>query len=233
MNGERFRRNTELLASAALKLEPLLDHLTFVGGCTTALYITDPAAADVRATDDVDAVVDVATVVEYQRFSGKLRKLGFREDTETGLICRWRFENLSLDVVPVNPSILGFGNDWYREAVRNAYRYPLGSSLRIRVTPAPYFLATKFCAFRDRGKGDFMMSHDLEDIIAVVDGRSELLDEVASATPRLQQCIASEITSLLDTAGFLEMLPGMLLDGSRARVMEVEERLLTLARSTR
>jgi len=33
-----------------------------------------------------------------------------------------------------------------------------------------YFLATKFAAFDGRGKGDYMASHDLEDIVAVVDG---------------------------------------------------------------
>jgi len=42
-------------------------------------------------------------------------------------------------------------------------------------------------AFADRGHGDFLASHDLEDITTIVDGRSELADEaaVAAATSRL------------------------------------------------
>ena len=49
-------------------LRPLLEDLVFVGGCTTALFITDEAAADVRATFDVDAVIEVKSYVEYARF---------------------------------------------------------------------------------------------------------------------------------------------------------------------
>lgn len=228
MNGER---NTELLCLVASKLEPVLDQLTFVGGSTTALHITDISAADVRATDDVDAVADAATVVDYQRFASRLRKLGFREDTETGLICRWRCENLSLDVVPVDPRILGFGNDWYAEAIARAIEVELKPSLRIRITPAPYFLATKLCAFRDRGKGDYLASHDLEDIITVIDGRSQLIEEMGAASDKLRHFVADEFRTLLDTPGFLDALPGLVFDAAYTpqRVVEVERRMRRLA----
>ena len=43
---------------------------------------------------------------------------------------------------------------------------------------APYFLATKFEAFHGRGNSDYRMSHDLEDIVTVIDGRPELASEV-------------------------------------------------------
>lgn len=227
MNGER---NTELLCLMALKLKPLLSQLTFVGGCTTALHITDRAAADVRATDDVDAVADVTTVFGYQRLGSSLRKLGFREDVETGVICRWRFENMSLDVVPVSPAILGFGNYWYAEAIGAARLHRLQASLAIRLAPAPYFLATKLCAFHDRGNEDFMASHDIEDIITVVDGRPELIDEVLVSSGQLRQFVASEFGKLLDTPGFLDALPGMLLDVGEKRATEVAHRLRLLAR---
>ena len=52
-------RNLELLASIARLLRPLLDELVFVGGYTTALLITDPAAAEVRPTYDVDAIAEI------------------------------------------------------------------------------------------------------------------------------------------------------------------------------
>jgi hypothetical protein len=38
----------QLLVDAAKLLKPILAELVFVGGCTTALLITDKAAADVR-----------------------------------------------------------------------------------------------------------------------------------------------------------------------------------------
>jgi hypothetical protein len=40
--------NFRLLVDAAKLLKPILGELVFVGGCTTALLITDKAAADVR-----------------------------------------------------------------------------------------------------------------------------------------------------------------------------------------
>jgi hypothetical protein len=40
----------QLLTDAAKSLEPILGELLFVGGCATALLMTDGAAADVRAT---------------------------------------------------------------------------------------------------------------------------------------------------------------------------------------
>ncbi len=45
--------NVELLTKVAKRLGPLLREVVFVGGCTTALLITDEAAAEVRPTFDV------------------------------------------------------------------------------------------------------------------------------------------------------------------------------------
>lgn len=41
----------------------------------------------------------------------------------------------------------------------------------------PYFLATKIEAFKGRGRRDFWASHDLEDLIFVIDGRSTIVEE--------------------------------------------------------
>ena len=41
-------------------LRPLLGELVFLGGCTTGLMISDPAAGGVRPTKDVDAITEVA-----------------------------------------------------------------------------------------------------------------------------------------------------------------------------
>ncbi len=40
-------------------LGELAEDLVFVGGCATGLLLTDPAAAPVRVTYDVDAIVQV------------------------------------------------------------------------------------------------------------------------------------------------------------------------------
>ena len=55
--------NFQLLVDAAKLLKPILGELVFVGGCTTALLITDKGAADVRPTYDVDAIAEIPNSV--------------------------------------------------------------------------------------------------------------------------------------------------------------------------
>jgi hypothetical protein len=168
--------NLELLTDAAKLLEPLLGELVFVGGCATALLITDKAAADVRPTFDVDAIAEITSYAEYAEFSEKLRKLGFQEDTSEGApLCRWRQKTTTLDVMPLDPRILGFSNTWYRPAMDHAEERELENGLKIRLVAPVYFCASKLEAFSGRGKSDFAGSKDLEDLVAVIDGRSELV----------------------------------------------------------
>ena len=61
-------RDLELLTDAAKLLKPLLGELVFVGGCATALLITDKAAADVRPTFDVDAIAEITSYAGYDNF---------------------------------------------------------------------------------------------------------------------------------------------------------------------
>lgn len=76
--------NTELLLRMAEALGDLRERLVFAGGCATALFITDPAAAPVRATQDVDAVVAVASTVEYLKLGEALRARGFSQTLADG-----------------------------------------------------------------------------------------------------------------------------------------------------
>jgi hypothetical protein len=100
--------NLQLLVDAAKLLKPILGELVFVGGCTTALLITDKAASDVRPTYDVDAIAKITSYAEYARFSEELKELGFREDMREGApLCRWHQETTTLDVMPLDGSILG------------------------------------------------------------------------------------------------------------------------------
>src|SRR5215472_9289195 len=167
--------NLQLLTDVARLLRPVLDELVFVGGCTTALLITDPAAAEVRPTYDVDSIAEITSYAEYAAFSERLRQLGFAEDHSEGApICRWAHGEIRLDVMPTNEKIFGFSNRWYKSAMESAHRVQLENDLTIRVVTAPFFLGTKLEAFKGRGKSDYFASHDLEDVIAVIDGRQSL-----------------------------------------------------------
>ena len=133
--------------------------------------------------------------------------------------------------MPLDENVLGFSNRWYKHAMDSAQELDLRANLRIRFVTAVYFCATKLEAFRDRGKNDFLSSHDLEDLIAVVDGRPELVNEVSAASPDVHSYIASEISKLLDAQEFLDALPGYLLPdpANQARIMLLVQRLKALA----
>jgi hypothetical protein len=203
--------NYAQFVSAVTRLEPLLDQIAFVGGCVIGLLITDPGAAPVRTTLDVDAIVEISSYAEFAVLGDRLRHLGFRESHAEGApICRWTCEDLALDLMPTDPSILGFSNRWYLPALQCAQQIRVEKH-NARVITAPYFLATKLEAFHGRGRGDYPMSHDLEDLVAVLDGRPEIVDDVLQSGPQLRRYLSDEFISLLATPDFLDALPGYLL----------------------
>ncbi len=115
--------------------------------------------------------------------------------------------------MPVDEHVLDFSNQWYPAAIETAQILDIaGHDVRV-VTPA-LFIATKLEAFNGRGGNDVFASHDLEDIIAVVDGRSEIVDDVAAASNDVQEYIGAEIRALLDNRAFTEALAGFLTPGS-------------------
>jgi len=163
-----YDTNIANLARVAVALGDILESVVFVGGCTTVLLVDEAAHFGVRQTDDVDVVVNVTSYIEYQSLSRRLREKRFREDIE-GPLCRWLLpsSSLKLDVMPVDKRVLGFSNQWYGDVLKNSIQKQLPNNLSIRhITPA-LFLATKFEAFNDRGKGDYF-SHDLEDIVFIL-----------------------------------------------------------------
>jgi len=107
----------------------------------------------------------------------------------------------------------------------------LRDDLEIRMVTAPYFVATKLEAFKGRGAGDFPGSHDLEDVVSVVDGRETLSTEVRAAGAGLREYVHREIARLLANPGFIDALPGFLLPdaASQSRIAIVLRRLHDLA----
>jgi predicted nucleotidyltransferase len=223
--------NVVLLEAIAGALDQLNERVVYLGGCAVGLLITDSARPAVRATVDVDVIVEVASRADYYALGEELRAAGFAEDPESGVLCRWRIGGLKLDVVPTDASILGFSSNWLQSAVDTAQHMVLPSTRSIRVVTAPYLLATKLEAFYDRGHGDFLASHDLEDIINVVDGRAELLAEVAASAAELRAYLREEFEDLLANTAFTEALPGHLgpAAADQARLELLIERLRRIA----
>ncbi len=231
MNRER-NPNIEILEIAVDALGPLAQDMVFLGGCATGLLLTDVAAPPIRATQDVDVITEVASRADYYRLSDQLRDRGFTEDqSPEAPICRWTTKGILLDVMPTNPDILNFGNEWYQPALDGAEYVDLPSRNTIRMVTAPYFFATKLSAFDGRGEGDYLMSHDIEDIVAVLDGRQEVVNEVQQSNDVLRSHLAERFRALLDDARFVEAVSGHLPGdtSSQGRVTIVMDRIRSIA----
>ena len=133
--------------------------------------------------------------------------------------------------MPTDEKILGFTNVWYTGTIKTAVTFKLPSGADIRLIDPAHFLATKLAAFDGRGDEDYVMSHDLEDVICVLDGRPELENEVLGATTDVRSYVCDRIGDLMNDRQFLDAIPGHLPGdpGSQARLPDLVEKLERLA----
>jgi hypothetical protein len=177
--------------------------IAFVGGCVTALHITDPVTRSaVRLTDDVDAILHVMGKGPWYQLMERLQRLGFRISLEDDITCRTRLRDgegpeLIVDFMPDDPAILGFSNRWYPDALKTASPYMLPNGLEIRVVDPPHFVGTKLEAFKGRGNDDLLGSRDIEDLLNIVDGRESLLNELKTAAYDLRSYAGERLHELL------------------------------------
>lgn len=201
---DRETPNLAMLRDVARRLEPLLPRLAFLGGVVVELYATEPTARPSRATADVDVVIDIVHLGQYaETLRDELIELGLEEDTTAGAPrCRWRFiaaPRRIVDIMPTKGEVLGFSTQWYADAFRSAEPFQLPDGPVIRLVTPPYFLATKLTAFQDRGRRDPAASHDLEDVVAVIDGRESLVDELRASPIEVRSFVAKASRELLET----------------------------------
>lgn len=203
-------KNIEMLSVVARGLRDLREKVVFVGGATIDLYITDPAAPDVRPTDDVDCVIEISGRLEYYALEEKLRELGFEHpvDEPNQPICRWEFSGIKVDIMPTDEKVLGFKNRWYSEGISHSETIQLPDGQTIRIFSAPYMLASKIEAFLDRGKRDFFSSPDFEDFITVVDGIPDIKEKVLKAPGAVGAYLKNRFKEFLREERFLESIPG-------------------------
>lgn len=204
----------------AAALGDLRQEVVFVGGAVAGLLVTDPLADSVRATRDVDAIVN-ANRAAFYRIEEQVAARGFVRDASSEVICRWvhKASRVVFDLMPVQPEVLGFSNRWYAYAVETAEPVDLGDGTSIRLVSATAFVATKLEAFTSRGAWDFMSSHDLEDVLNIVDGREELVAEMAAAPAALREAVAAVFATLLANENFLNALPGLIAEPERVDIV--------------
>lgn len=223
--------NRQNLRTVALALSGFDPDPVFIGGSVVGLLLTDTAARVPRVTVDVDVVMEARTRGMWMtQILDGLRRRGLKEVGDSEVICRWRLgtreSGVLVDVMPTDEAVLGFSNRWYPHAVDTAVLHDM-DGVSIKVVDAVHFIATKIEAFRGRGGGDFYASHDIEDILAVVDGRAELVDELSSAHEEVRSAVAGTLIGWLADDDFRNALEGHV---ERGRDAVVVKRLDELAR---
>ena len=222
-------QSVELVAAA---LGDLCDELVLVGGCAVSLLIDAPTALPPRVTYDVDLIAVVAALRDYHALEARFAQRGFKRDmSPEAPICRWRIGGIQVDLMPTDESVLGFSNRWYPEAVASAGLASLPSGNAINLIAAPAFLATKFEAFRTRGKADLLTSHDFEDMINVVEGRQTIVEEVDTASAVMRDYLANGFADVIAMPNFNSILPGLVAfdELHEQRVKVVKQRLSAMA----
>ncbi|MFA6003158.1 MAG: nucleotidyl transferase AbiEii/AbiGii toxin family protein [Elusimicrobiota bacterium] len=202
-----------MLAVVAQGLQGLKESVAFVGGAVIDLYISDLGAPQARPTVDVDCVVELASRTRYHDIEAELCRLGFKHAMgPESPICRWEYCGVLVDVMPPQERILGFANRWYPDGLAHAETAILPDGQQIRIFSVAYLLASKIEAFLHRGKGDYLASRDIEDIVALLDGCRELAERFQLAPAEVRSYLIEQFKSFLAQEGFVESVPGHVRD---------------------
>ena len=196
--------NLGVVAIIAEGLKELNKRVVFVGGAVVSLYTDDPAADEIRPTADVDFTVNIANLQNisvWEEFTQELKKLGFSPDPFGHAICSYRYKDIPVDIMAPEDGPFGPSNRWYKKGFNDVQEVKVKDQT-VNILSAPYYIATKFEAFNDRGK-DFRTSHDMEDIVYILDNRTTIAEEIIDAEDEVKDFIISEL-NILKSKGILE-----------------------------
>lgn|SRR5665213_1450780 len=159
--------NIEMIKTVVTGLGKMANDVVFVGGAITEFYIENKSLiSELRQTDDVDCIIEVASRKNYSDLEEQLRKQKFENDRK--IICRWHYQGIIVDIMPTDTRILGFSNRWYSEGILHSISYQIDKNMTIKILSIPYFIGCKIEALFNRGMRDLRLSKDLEDIVFLI-----------------------------------------------------------------
>lgn len=133
-----------------------------------------------------------------------------------------------MDFVATADTGIGPSNRWYPSAIAAANVHTLDDGLEVRAIAPIFFVATKLEAFRGRGRGDYLASHDIEDALTVLAGLPALRDEIANDTSAVASAVRAELAELRAREAFIDAVPAHF-DGDGAGQTRADEVLAWLA----
>ncbi|MBL7759840.1 MAG: nucleotidyl transferase AbiEii/AbiGii toxin family protein [Sediminibacterium sp.] len=185
-------------------LDQLKEDVVFVGGATVALY-ADTIAAEARPTDDVDVIIELLSYKGYAELDERLRAAGFVNDSESGVICRYQIQGITVDIMPTHPEVIGFSNKWYPAGFKEAISIDIDGR-SIKIFSLPFFIASKLEAFKSRGRGNYRYSSDFEDIVYVLENNSQAKELFSNASPDVFSYLQNAFSEMLSDPDFEEGL---------------------------
>lgn len=219
--------NISVVAEVAAALKELKEDMVFVGGAVISLYTDDPAADEIRPTQDVDLTTSIIKLSHWEKLQRKLSELGFHADPDGHSICSYKYKNIPVDIMSTDDGPFGPANKWYKLGLDNLWIVKANNE-EIRILSAPCFLATKFEAFNDRGS-DYRTSHDIEDVIYVIDNRVDIVAELANCKPEIRAFVKEQLQNIVSKGLLKEVLVShihpLVVEG---RLPVVEEKIMQI-----
>lgn len=193
----------------AIALGDLKDKVVFVGGAMISLYIDDPAAEDVRPTKDIDLTFKIVSTGELEELREILTDRGFTQSSEDDVICRFRLQDIQVDVMSTKEVGWAPANPWFAPGFERAVPAKI-EDITIKILPLTYFLATKFSAFATRGGSDPRMSHDFEDIVYILNYASDFKEEILKSDNEVKLYLIGAFQKILNDNRMQEAIIGNL-----------------------
>lgn len=193
-NTQINRIATKTIASA---LGELNDRVVYVGGAVVSLYIDDASADDVRPTKDIDISMEIASLSELESIREKLIQQGFYQTSEDNVICRFRYDDIKVDVLSTKAVGWAPANPWFAPGYNELLEFDL-DGVKIKCLSLPYFLATKLTAFYNRGITDPRTSHDFEDIVYILNNTSNIVAIISNADSEVKKYLLTCFQDILE-----------------------------------
>lgn len=196
--------NIGVVEEVAIALQDFKDQVVFVGGAVVSLYTDDSASEEVRPTADIDLTIKLMNQSNQADIQKKLNNLGFKLDMQGHSICSYKYKDIAVDIMSTEDLPLVPSSKWYKLGL-NTLQIVKANNEEIQILSVPYFLATKFKAFNDRGS-DYRTSHDIEDIIYILDNRINIVNEINQADEKVKSFIKSELQKIVDSNALDEVI---------------------------
>jgi len=225
-------KNTQINQKATLTvaraLGELLSQVVFVGGAVVSQYIDDPAADDVRPTKDVDLTFEILSVSALEDLRNELTRRGFTQTHEDEVVCRFRLKDHKVDVMSTEAIGWVPANRWFAPGFARAISKKL-EDISIKLLPFPYFLASKFEAFKARGSADARTSHDFEDIVYLLNYTSNFDELILDSQSDVQEFLIQNLSQICESPKLQEAVKSNLYyENQEERFLIVLEKIKNL-----